>query len=78
MSVYASNSNRIREEWSTGQKLERYLYDHQVSKYRLATMAGVDMATVYRLCNGDQIGNLDTWQKIAQALGCKVSDITGR
>lgn len=78
MSVYASNANHIREEWSTGQKLERYLYDHKISKYRLAKLSGVSEVTIYRLCNGDQIGQLETWQKIAQALGCKVSDITGK
>lgn len=76
--VYGSQANNVREEWTSGQRLERYLYDHGVSKYALARKSGVTEVTIYRICNGECIGNLETWTRIAQALETTVSAITGR
>lgn len=76
--VYASTANALRDEWTSGQRLERYLYDHGKTKAQLSRESGVALVTLYRICNGDNIGSLDTWNRIAAALGCTVSEITGR
>ena len=76
VSPYAKDrSNDDRSEWSTGSRLERWLHDHGVSKEELIRRSGVSKSTVYRICGGDSIGTLSTWQQIADALGCSVSDI---
>lgn len=74
-SPYAGRANTIRAGWSTGQKLERWLYDHGVSKNRLVEASGVPWSTVSRVCGGDRIGSLDTWLKISRALGAPLSEI---
>lgn len=73
-----SVSNNIREEWTTGARLERYIYDHGFTKERLAEESGVNIGTIYRICSGESIGRIDTWNMIANAMGCTVSDITGK
>lgn len=75
-SPYAKDrANDLRGEWSTGTKLQRYLYDHKISKEELCRRADVSRSTVYRICAGDVIGGISTWTKIAKALDCRVSDI---
>ncbi len=70
--VYGEQSNRLRERWTTGQRLERYLYDHRWTKYRLAAASGVSLQTLYRMCGGDDVGNVRTWRRVADALGVTV------
>lgn len=68
-------ANSVRSEWSTGSKLERWLYDHKVSKNRLVELSGVPWSTVSRLCGGDRIGSIETWLRISRALGVPLSEI---
>lgn len=75
-SPYAKDrANDLRGEWTTGTKLQRYLYENGISKEELCRRADVSRSTVYRICAGDVIGSISTWSKIARALGCSVSDI---
>lgn len=71
----AGRSNSVRAEWSTGSKLERFLYEHRVSKGALVRASGVPWPTISRLCGGDRIGSIDTWMKLAEALGVPLSEI---
>ena len=74
-SVYADRSNRFVGEGSTGPMLERYLYEHGISRGELARRSGVSYPTISRMCSGDKIGTLSAWAKVADALGCTISDI---
>lgn len=74
-SVYADRSNRFVGDGSTGPMLERYLYEHGISRGELARRSGVSYPTISRMCSGDKIGTLSAWAKVADALGCTISDI---
>ncbi len=74
-SVFSESSNRFVGDGSTGPMLERYLYEHGVSRYELSKRSGVSKSTIARMCTGDRIGGLDTWLKVADALGCSLDDI---
>ena len=74
-SFFASRSNAFVGEGSTGPMLERYLYDHGISRKELARRSGVSYPTISRMCSGDKIGTLSAWAKVANALGCTISEI---
>ena len=46
-----------------------------IGKNELARRSGVSKQTVYRICAGDRLGNLDTWLRFAEALGKSLNDI---
>lgn len=48
-----------------------------VSQEDLADMTGISQATISRYTNGDSVPDLTALRKIARALGCSVSDLTG-
>lgn len=48
-----------------------------VSQEDLADMTGISQATISRYTNGDSVPDLIALRKIARALGCSVSDLTG-
>ena len=56
-------------------KLRIYLDAHGVSAYRLQKDSGLSRNTIYRLMRQDDIGAIDTWRKIARALGCTIDEI---
>lgn len=58
-------------------RLQEYLDRVHVSRYELAKRTGIKLQTISAICNGRSGGRMDTWQLIADALGCKVSDIVG-
>lgn len=62
---------------TTGQKLESKLAERRMGKRQLARESGVSYRTVCRIVKGDRIGALDTWVKVARALGCDVSELIG-
>ena len=61
--------------WTTGQRLERYLYDHGVTRYMLCEGAGVSKSSLSRICSGDNAGRVDTWRRIAEYLGTTVDEL---
>lgn len=58
-------------------RLQEYLDKVGVSRYELAKRTGMKLQTISALCVGRSGGRMDTWRLIAEALGCKVSDIVG-
>lgn len=62
---------------TTGQKLESKLAERHMGKRQLARESDVSYRTVCRIMKGDRIGSLDTWMKVASALGCDVSELIG-
>lgn len=48
-----------------------------MSKRQLSLRSGVGYKTVCRICNGDRLGNLDTWMRFSETLGCSVSELIG-
>ena len=62
---------------TTGERLAREMESRGFSKRRLARESGVSYRTVCRITAGDRVGSLDTWMKVADALGCDVSDLIG-
>ena len=48
-----------------------------VSKRQLARDAQVSYRTVCRVAAGDRVGNLDTWMRLAEALGCDLAELIG-
>ena len=61
---------------STGEKLERKLAEKGMGKHELARESQVSYRTICRIVSGDRVGNLDTWMRIADAIGCDLSEIT--
>lgn len=49
-----------------------------VSVRELSIACGVSCSTVYRIMDGDALGYLDTWVKIAGHLGMEVSELVGK
>lgn len=58
-------------------RLQEYLTKNGVSRYELSKRTGIKLQTISSLCTGKSGGRMDTWRLIAEALGCKVSDIVG-
>lgn len=58
-----------------GDMLEWYLWTHKVSKNELIRRTGIPQATIYRICSNESNGGIGLWMRIANALGCRVSDI---
>ena len=56
-------------------KLKAYLAEKCISSYRLQKDTGLAYNTIYRLMRYDNVGTIDTWQRIADALGCTIDDI---
>lgn len=61
---------------STGERLAAKLAELGRSKRWLARESQVSYRTVCRIISGDRVGNLDTWMRFAEALGCGLSEIT--
>lgn len=68
---------RPRAEWSPGQRLEREIYDHMMTKEAVANAAGLGRNTVYQMCN-DRPALLSSWQKVARVLGMEASELVRR
>ena len=58
-------------------KLRRYIEEHGVSAYRLQKETGLSFNTIYRLMRNDNVGTIDTWSRISDALGCTIDEILG-
>lgn len=56
-------------------RLKRFLEVRGKSAYWLQQQTGLAYNTIYRLLRSDNVGTIDTWRRIAEALGCKVDDI---
>jgi len=56
-------------------RLKRFLAVRGKSAYWLQKETGLAYNTIYRLMRSDNVGTIDTWRRIAEALGCKVDDI---
>ncbi len=56
-------------------KLQMYLKERGISSYRLQKDTGLAYSTIYRLMKFDNVGTIDTWQRIADALRCTIDDI---
>ena len=56
-------------------RLKRFLQVKGNSAYWLQKETGLAYNTIYRLMRSDNVGTIDTWRRIAEALGCKVDDI---
>ena len=56
-------------------KLAQYLDSHQITRSELARRAGVNRRTVIYAVQGDKVTSLQTWARLARALGCNVYDI---
>ena len=56
-------------------RLKRFLQAKGKSAYWLQQETGLAYNTIYRLMRNDNVGTIDTWSRIAEALGCKVDDI---
>ena len=63
------------EKWTTGNWLERYLFEHRITPKAVARAAGLKDATVYKILREDRTGSIGTWMKIAESLGCTVSEL---
>ena len=61
---------------TTGDMLAEKMEECGMSKRRLAREAQVSYRTVCRIMAGDRLGNLDTWMRFADALGCDLSELT--
>ena len=66
---------RMEGSVTTGEKLMRKLAETGMSMRGLARESGVSYNTVKRCVTGDRRGSLDTWMRLADAIGCEVSDI---
>ena len=62
---------------TTGDRLAEAMADGGFSKRRLARESGVSYRTVCRITSGDRVGSLDTWMRLADALGMEVSELIG-
>lgn len=56
-------------------KLDSYLKQRGISRRSLSRKSGIDVRTVFRLCNGQSNGRVDTWRAIVRALGCRLEDV---
>lgn len=72
-----ARANDYIGDGSTGAALKKALKSRGVSQARLSRITGLDESTVYRLCNGDRIGSLDTWMRISETLGMSIDELTG-
>jgi transcriptional regulator with XRE-family HTH domain len=61
-------------------KLARYLAERRISQSQLARDSGVSLRTVNYAVQGESTArhatSLDTWAKLARALGCNVYEIS--
>ncbi len=57
-------------------KLARYLDEHQITQSDLARRSGVNRRTVIYAVHGGKVTSLETWAKLARALGCNVWEIS--
>jgi DNA-binding XRE family transcriptional regulator len=58
-------------------KLGRFLVEHGISHAECARRADVSRPTIVGLCNGQaKRASLETWVKLARALGCNVYEIS--
>ena len=63
---------------TSGQKLSCVLQERGISVRELSIACGVSCSTLYRIMDGDALGYLDTWVKIAGHLGMEVSELVGK
>jgi len=62
---------------TTGQRLAEKLAEKGISKRKLARESQVSYRTVCRVMSGDRLGNLDTWIRFSEAIGCDISELIG-
>ncbi len=75
--VQSHKQDRETQITTTGQRLAEKLAEKGMSKRRLARESQVSYRTVCRIISGDRLGNLDTWMRFADALGCDLSELIG-
>lgn len=63
---------------TSGERLSSVMRERGVSVRELSIACGVSCSTVYRIMDGDALGYLDTWVKIAGHLGMEVSELVGK
>ena len=56
-------------------RLKRFLEVKGRSAYWLQKQTGLAYNTIYRLMRSDNVGTIDTWRRIAEALGVKIDEI---
>lgn len=61
---------------TTGDMLRRAMAERGFSKSRLSRESGVSYRTITRIMSGDRIGSLDTWTRVASAMGTTIDGIT--
>lgn len=57
-------------------KLSQYLEAHHITQADLARRSGVNRRTIVTACHAQRDVSLDTWAKLARALGCNVYEIS--
>lgn len=62
---------------TTGQRLEAKMRSLGINKRQLSAMSRVSYRTVQRVCSGDDVGGVDTWRRLAFALGCGLDELLG-
>lgn len=67
--------NEDKSEWTTGNWLERYLFEHGIMKKEVCEATGLDDSTLLKMCKGNRKGNLDSWMRVSDALGCTLSEL---
>ena len=63
--------------WNPGQRLERTLYELNITKTELSRMTGIKYETIARMCREPRHGSLNSWAVISDALGMTVTELTG-
>jgi transcriptional regulator with XRE-family HTH domain len=56
-------------------KLSAVLESRHLSQSQLAVLSQVSRVTINKACRGDEVA-LETWVKLARALGCNVYEIS--
>lgn len=75
-SPWAGDRSNHRRFNSTGERLERFMFDHGWTKKRLARESGVAISTVYRVLGGDWVGDIETWHRLAETMGTTITELT--
>jgi DNA-binding XRE family transcriptional regulator len=55
--------------------LQAFRMDRNLSQQELADASGVDGSTIRRLEDGERIGTIEHWQKLAQALNVDIESL---
>ena len=63
--------------WNPGQRLERTLYELNMTKADLSRETGISYETIARMCREPRHGSLDSRARIADQFGMTVTELTG-